>query len=238
MCHFFRELINDLVPVVDNEGLPAWRKSGAQDAVVPAVCRDGLGVDFRDSLSDFLIFRHNFPRFSVDFFTGGLVTYATICDAGSQMIAEYGKTEDGISYSCSDDYCSATIIDEERCRCLAVAEMNTLGNPFEWWVARVLVPDRKNRGNGYGSSVLRQALQLVEKRTMGIGKVVVAPGGYDNDQQRQFGFYRKNGFVQVNPEGLFEWRSNSYRQEASNGKAEEVDDGQEGYEIQDDRSQG
>ena len=86
----------------------------------------------------------------------------------------------------------------------AVAELNIIGNPFEWWVARVLVQKEENRGKGYGSVVLRAALDAVT--AMGAKRVIVAPGGYNKEKKKQFDFYMKNGFVMVDKQGLFEWR--------------------------------
>jgi len=88
---------------------------------------------------------------------------------------------------------------------VAVAEMSTLGNPLTWWVARVLVKRPENRGKGHGSLVLQAALKAVMEKTGGMGRVTVAPGGYDNDN-RKFSFYLKNGFKQVTEDGLYAWR--------------------------------
>lgn len=120
------------------------------------------------------------------------------------MSAMFENTEDNVRVFCTDEYCSAMILDE-NIGSLAVAEINTLGNPFEWWVARVLVSKPKNRGNGYGSQVLQAALKAVMEKTNGMGRVIVAPGGYDDDK-RKFSFYVKNGFKCIDEEGLFEWR--------------------------------
>lgn len=108
------------------------------------------------------------------------------------MSAMFENTEDSVRVVCTDEYCSAMILDE-NIGSLAVAEINTLGNPFEWWVARVLVSKPKNRGKGYGSQVLQAALKAVMEKTNGMGRVIVTPGGYDDDK-RKFSFYVKNGF--------------------------------------------
>ena len=119
------------------------------------------------------------------------------------MAAMFENTEDNVRVFCTDDNCSAMILDEIGS--VAVAEMGTLGNPFTWWVARVLVRKPENRGKGYGSRVLQAALKAVMEKTGGMGRVTVAPGGYDNDD-RKFSFYVKNGFKQVTEDGLYEWR--------------------------------
>ena len=120
------------------------------------------------------------------------------------MSAMLENTKDGVRVFCTDEYCSAMIRNEIMS--VAVAELNIFGNPYEWWVARVLVQKPENRGKGYGSAVLQEALKAVMTKTGGMGRVIVAPGGYDNDQERKFRFYEKNGFKLANKEGLFEWR--------------------------------
>jgi predicted GNAT family N-acyltransferase len=113
------------------------------------------------------------------------------------------ETENELHVFCNDDNCSAMI--RSKVDSVAVAEMNTLGNPLTWWVARVLVRKPENRGKGYGSRVLQAALKAVMEKTGGMGRVTVAPGGYDNDD-RKFSFYVKNGFKRVTDDGLYEWR--------------------------------
>ena len=120
------------------------------------------------------------------------------------MAAMFENTENNVRVICTDSYCSAMILDG-NIGSVAVAEMNTIENPLEWWVPRVLVSKPKNRGKGYGSQVLQAALKAVMEKTGGMGRVIVTPGGYDNDK-RKFSFYVKNGFRYVEEEGLFEWR--------------------------------
>jgi GNAT superfamily N-acetyltransferase len=121
--------------------------------------------------------------------------------AGESMPIE---NPEAVRVICTDEYCSAMILDKQI-GSVAVAQMNALENPYEWWVARVLVSKPGNRGKGYGSQVLQAALKAVMARTDGRGRVIVAPGGYDNDN-RKFLFYLKNGFRCIDEEGLFEWR--------------------------------
>lgn len=122
---------------------------------------------------------------------------------GWSMGAMFENTEDDVRVFCTDDNCSAMILDDIGS--IAVAQMGTLENPLTWWVSRVLVRKPENRGKGYGSLVLRAALKAVMEKTGGMGRVIVAPGGYDNDD-RKFSFYVKNGFKQVTKDGLYEWR--------------------------------
>lgn len=115
-------------------------------------------------------------------------------------------TAEGVRVFCSDDTCTATLTDDGAVRSRAVADLNVLGNPFEWWVARVLVPDPTDRGKGLGSLVLRAALDAVLIPTGGMARVIVAPGGYDNDHERQRHFYEKNGFRSLGENQPMEWR--------------------------------
>lgn len=80
-------------------------------------------------------------------------------------------------------------------------ELNMVGGPEDWWVARALVQGSESvRGRGIGSTLLRLALEKAV--SMGACIVKVVPGGYNmrpKDQQR---FYEKNGFKKTKtPEG-------------------------------------
>ena len=120
----------------------------------------------------------------------------------------FETTPEGVHISCSDESCTAMLYEEGAVRSKAVADLNILGNPFEWWVARVLVPDPNDRSKGYGSLVLQAALKAVLVPSGEMARVIVAPGGYgaDADPERRVKFYERNGFKQVNDEGLMEWR--------------------------------
>jgi GNAT superfamily N-acetyltransferase len=113
-------------------------------------------------------------------------------------------TPDGVRVFYSDGSCTAILVDETGVRAGAVADLNILGNHLEWWVARVLVSDPVDRGKGLGSLVLQAALKAIMVSTNGMARVVVVPGGYDNNHERQRKFYEKNGFRSVNEEGLME----------------------------------
>lgn len=108
-----------------------------------------------------------------------------------------------VEVRCDGGFCSAWLLDDVMGWPLAIAELN-LVEEGEWWVARVLVRDEQNRSKGYGSIVLQAALEAVADR--GAHRVIVIPGGYSNKKKKQFNFYKKNGFVMVDKEGLFEWR--------------------------------
>ncbi|MGD9749419.1 MAG: GNAT family N-acetyltransferase [Acidimicrobiia bacterium] len=73
----------------------------------------------------------------------------------------------------------------------------------DWLITRVLVVGA--RGRGIGSQLLQAALQ--EAARLGAKRVIVAPGGYEGDTERQFNFYMKNGFKPCSePEGALEWK--------------------------------
>lgn len=81
----------------------------------------------------------------------------------------------------------------EGVRDTGTAEADDLGDGV-WWVARVLVQPPKNRGRGIGTELVRR----MQREVVGFGckKLIVAPGGYDEDHERQRGFYLHCGFVQ------------------------------------------
>ena len=85
----------------------------------------------------------------------------------------------------------------------AVASADNMGD--FWWISRVLVEPRSQRGQGVGSEMLQLIQQAVVRQ--GCTELRVCPGGYDNDTERQFRFYQKLGFQTFpdEPEMLF-WR--------------------------------
>lgn len=83
----------------------------------------------------------------------------------------------------------------------SVADANQY--PFEddvWWVSRVLVY-HKTRGKGLGSRLLQRLVE--EVRGYGAKAVVVAPGGYGANHNKQIRFYEKNGFKEMDKDGLY-----------------------------------
>lgn len=68
-----------------------------------------------------------------------------------------------------------------------------------WWISRVLV--NGERGKGTGSTLLQRLIEEVRKR--GAKAMIVAPGGYNSNYNQQVNFYVKNGFKEVNSEGLY-----------------------------------
>jgi GNAT superfamily N-acetyltransferase len=86
---------------------------------------------------------------------------------------------------------------QERATC----DLAKIGD--EWLVTRCLV--KGPRGRGVGSACLRAALQ--EAARLGAKRVIVAPGGYEGDTERQVRFYTNNGFKPASePAGALEWR--------------------------------
>jgi len=82
-----------------------------------------------------------------------------------------------------------------------VAEASTMGDGF-WNINRVLVNPKILRGKGIGSKLLQE---LIEKIRNADGKkIIVWPGGYDDNKKKQVNFYIKNGFKKYK-EGYFLW---------------------------------
>lgn len=81
--------------------------------------------------------------------------------------------------------------------------------PRVWWVARVLV-HRDHRGKGIGKRLVERMLHHCrmgsEVQSPQCVEVRVVPGGYDNDTERQRGFYAACGFKPTD-DGDLVWRS-------------------------------
>lgn len=95
-----------------------------------------------------------------------------------------------------------TVINSYPCVCVywrgesmfdnACAEANIDSQDVDaWYISRVFVKEHL-RGKSIGSQVLQTLLSEIKKQNT--KKVIVSPGGYDNDKDRQFNFYLKNGF--------------------------------------------
>lgn len=85
---------------------------------------------------------------------------------------------------------------------LSVANADNLmdGN---WWISRVNVND-KIRGKGIGTTLLKRLIN--EVLTYGETNIIVAPGGYNADTDKQFHFYEKNGFIKTDEEGMLTYK--------------------------------
>jgi hypothetical protein len=95
-----------------------------------------------------------------------------------------------IAVTATKEYCCAFVYNSGIRAC---AQASCIAG--QWWVNRVVVEPSIRRGEGIGSNLLQQLVELIRGQK---GKVIcVAPGGYDEDRERQFNFYRINGFSEV-----------------------------------------
>jgi len=62
-----------------------------------------------------------------------------------------------------------------------------------WYVSRVMVRE-KYRGTGIGTKMLKSLIVEIKSRP-DKGNIIVFPGGYDGDTEKQNAFYKKNGFI-------------------------------------------
>ena len=74
-----------------------------------------------------------------------------------------------------------------------------------WWISRVNVQGYE-KGSGIGSKLLKKAIEEVFKQDA-LANIIVAPGGYDNETEKQFNFYKKNGFIDSDEKGLLIYKS-------------------------------
>jgi hypothetical protein len=81
---------------------------------------------------------------------------------------------------------------------LSVASIDFLEGG-RWWISRVNVQGAE-RGKGIGSQLLQKAIE--EVLSFDPTEIIVAPGGYGEEPERQINFYKKNGFVKINNNGL------------------------------------
>jgi GNAT superfamily N-acetyltransferase len=75
---------------------------------------------------------------------------------------------------------------------IKLATLNADLISFFWWISRVNVPEGL-RGKGIGSKLLQEALKEM-KKCPASKAIIVYPGGYDSDPEKQANFYVKNGF--------------------------------------------
>lgn len=88
------------------------------------------------------------------------------------------------------------------------AEASFVGDT--WWVNRVLVQPRENRGRGIGGHMLEALKGAVVEE--GGAELSVQPGGYDMNTADQNRFYEAHGFTCTDEkEGLFVWRVNAQK---------------------------
>jgi len=82
----------------------------------------------------------------------------------------------------------------------SVAEANPFQSETIWWISRVLVQPAL-RGKGLGTRLLRRLIKEIQKQ--GAEAIIVAPGGYNANHNKQINFYVKNGFREIDPDGLY-----------------------------------
>ncbi len=82
----------------------------------------------------------------------------------------------------------------------SVAEANPFQSRTVWWVSRVLVQPGL-RGKGLGTKMLQRLIKEIQKK--GAEAILVAPGGYNSNINKQINFYTKNGFKEADPNGLY-----------------------------------
>lgn len=75
-----------------------------------------------------------------------------------------------------------------------------------WFVNRVLVTKEHLKGQGLGSFALASLKDAIQKKGNEID-IIVTPGGYGADPDRQANFYVKNGF-EFEDEGYYRFRIN------------------------------
>ena len=73
----------------------------------------------------------------------------------------------------------------------------------KWSICRAVIHPTALRGRGLGSQMLRKLQDLMVE--YGGEYMVVFPGGYDQEHDRQENFYLKNGFQKREKGGLI-WR--------------------------------
>jgi GNAT superfamily N-acetyltransferase len=94
----------------------------------------------------------------------------------------------------TQEYCAASLY-KDCPRIQATAEASLVGT--EWWVNRVLVQPESARCKGIGGRLLEALKQAVAE--VGGTHLLVTPGGYSNEWERQFKFYRAHGFKDADP---------------------------------------
>jgi GNAT superfamily N-acetyltransferase len=72
-----------------------------------------------------------------------------------------------------------------------------------WYLNRAIIRDPKARGRGVGTTLLTRLLQ--EVAAQGCTRLIVEPGGYGADPQKQRRFYEKSGFRAFNTNGALVW---------------------------------
>lgn len=69
-----------------------------------------------------------------------------------------------------------------------------------WWISRVFV-EPSTRGKGLGTALLNYMVN--ELRFRDVQALLVAPGGYNANYNRQVHFYEKNGFKKMGTDDFY-----------------------------------
>jgi hypothetical protein len=99
----------------------------------------------------------------------------------------------------SEQSISVSIVENGR---LSIASADNMMDG-KWWISRVNV--QGERGKGTGSKLLQRLVEEILK--YGNTDVIVTPGGYNEDEEKQFRFYKKNNFIEIEPK-LFKYGKN------------------------------
>ena len=109
--------------------------------------------------------------------------------------------EPAVRVVATPESCSVSLVVPGGFRAAAVAEASLMPwindgdhdpTPRSWYVNRVLVTSPDSRGSGLGTQVLEALKDAV--RSQGGREMIVEPGGYGADPDKQKNFYVKNGF--------------------------------------------
>lgn len=93
-----------------------------------------------------------------------------------------------LTVNSSLQHCSISIIIDNK---LSIAQADNINGT--WWISRVNV-NQLQRNKGIGSLLLNNLIKEILK--LGDFKIVVCPGGYNENIEQQYNFYIKNGFVE------------------------------------------
>ncbi len=105
-----------------------------------------------------------------------------------------------IHISSSEESISVSHIDESEPG-LSVASVDRVcTDEGSWYISRINVI-KKQRGMGIGSKLLSALINEIKSRS-DKGNIIVFPGGYNEDSDKQFSFYKRNGFIDGNKEGM------------------------------------
>lgn len=108
------------------------------------------------------------------------------------------------------DNVSASYVVEGK---VSIASIDNLKDG-RWWISRVNVQGAE-KGQGLGSKLLQEAITAV--LSYGQVEIIVAPGGYSDDLERQINFYKKNGFEENDSDGVMSFRKTSKKKNKKEG---------------------